>query len=257
MTEYELFTALRPFYPAAEYALLPQVANGTGFGATRHCDAIAMSLWPSRGLGIHGFEIKSYRGDWVRELENPAKAESIAQYTNFWWIVSAGPFVKEDELPDNWGLKVWDRETGVLKIEKKPKFRDAVPLNTMMIGAILRKSQEVITPQAVIAKARQEGRDIGFKDGAADGKHAIDDLATLRARLAVIEKKTGVKVDCWEPAENIGDAMKSILDGSQSLHTEQLRRIAACIAIEFGIDEAITKEAQELIARTAKRKVRR
>jgi hypothetical protein len=28
MTEFELFQALRPFYPAREYALLPQVADG-------------------------------------------------------------------------------------------------------------------------------------------------------------------------------------------------------------------------------------
>src|SRR5690349_16908111 len=65
MTEFELFQALRPYYPAREYALLPQVANGTGVGAFRHCDALALSLWPSRGLHLSGFEMKSYRGDWM------------------------------------------------------------------------------------------------------------------------------------------------------------------------------------------------
>ena len=43
MTEYELFQALRPLYPAAEYALLPQVANATGARTKRHCDALALS----------------------------------------------------------------------------------------------------------------------------------------------------------------------------------------------------------------------
>jgi hypothetical protein len=60
MTEFELFQALRPLYPAREYALLPQVANGTGAGSKRHCDALALSLWPSRGLYLTGFEMKSY-----------------------------------------------------------------------------------------------------------------------------------------------------------------------------------------------------
>lgn len=60
MTEYELFQALRPLYPAAEYALLPQVANATGARTKRHCDALALSLWPSRGLHLHGFEMKRW-----------------------------------------------------------------------------------------------------------------------------------------------------------------------------------------------------
>ena len=36
-------------------------------GGGRYADAIAMNLWPSRGLAVHGFEIKISRGDWQRE----------------------------------------------------------------------------------------------------------------------------------------------------------------------------------------------
>lgn len=77
VTAGDVMVALAHRYPAPGYALLPQVANGTGYAASRHCDAIALSLWPSRGIRLHGFEIKVARSDWLRELKDPAKAEAI------------------------------------------------------------------------------------------------------------------------------------------------------------------------------------
>lgn len=51
--------ALRQKFPAQEYALFFEVRSATGFpGRLRSADALAMSLWPSRGLELHGFEIK-------------------------------------------------------------------------------------------------------------------------------------------------------------------------------------------------------
>jgi len=45
-------------------------------------------LWPSRGLHLMGFEIKAGRGDWLRELKDPGKAEGIAAYCDQWWVVA-------------------------------------------------------------------------------------------------------------------------------------------------------------------------
>jgi hypothetical protein len=47
-----------------------------------------MGLWPSRGLKLMGFEIKAGRGDWLGELRNPRKAESIARFCDQWWVVA-------------------------------------------------------------------------------------------------------------------------------------------------------------------------
>src|SRR5688572_18266988 len=76
------------FAPSA-YAFLPQLRNGTGFGRTRTADAVAMSLWPSRGIYLHGFEIKVGRGDWLSELRQPEKAEEIARFCKYWSLVAA------------------------------------------------------------------------------------------------------------------------------------------------------------------------
>src|SRR4051812_18306594 len=77
ITARDLVAALERRVPRPEYVLLEQVRGATGIteGADRSADAIAMSVWPSRGLELHGFEVKVSRGDWLRELREPAKAE--------------------------------------------------------------------------------------------------------------------------------------------------------------------------------------
>ena len=262
MTEYELFKALRPLYPPLEYALLPQTANGTGFAANRHCDALALSLWPSRGLHVSGFEIKSHRGDWIREKANPAKAESIASYTNFWWIVTAHPHICPlDELPEGWGLMVWDDATGALKVAKKAPFREAKQLDLAMVAAILRKAQEVCTPAAALTEARQEGYERGKKDGESRSEIDKQDLQTLKARCRTIEKISGIRIDSWEPAENIGEAIDQVLHGTSQRQVEALRRAARQITAEFGLTEpteadieASRRHSLEIIKQKAKRR---
>lgn len=262
MTEFLLFQALRPFYPALEYALLPQTANATGFAANRHCDALALSLWPSRGLHLSGFEIKSHRGDWIREKANPAKAEAIAGYCNFWWIVTAHDKICPlDELPEGWGLMVWDFESTSLKIAKKAPFRDAKPLDLPMIAAMLRKAQEVLTPAAALAEANQKGYERGKSEGESRAEMDKRDFDTLKARCRTIEKMSGIRIDSWEPAENIGEAIDQVLHGTAQRQVESLRRAARMITAEFGLTEpteadieASRRHSLAIIKQKAKRK---
>ncbi len=80
---------IREKFPLPAFALFTNVRNKTGYGGgpERYADAIAMSLYPSRGLELHGFEFKSSRSDWVAERDNPEKAEAIAGYCDRWWLV--------------------------------------------------------------------------------------------------------------------------------------------------------------------------
>lgn len=234
MTEYELFQALRRFYPAREYALLPQVANGTGAGTFRHCDALALSLWPSRGLHLSGFEMKSYRGDWVRELRNPAKAEEIAQYCNYWWIVTAGPFVKAEEIPELWGLMVWDKDKAALVKAKQPKFREAIKPDLTFIAAMLRKAQDVATPQGVIDEARAAAFKKGREQGLVESLCNMRDYESLKKRVKEFEKASGVKIDTWRSdAGDIGRAVNQVLNGAVEQDRKQLLRIAERLVTEL------------------------
>jgi len=235
MTEHQLFLALRALYPAAEYALLPQVANGTGSRANRHADALALSLWPSRGLSLSGFEMKSYRGDWIRELRNPAKAEEIAQYCNFWWIVAGGPFVQLDELPEGWGLLAWDPEKKALKKQKQAIRKDAVLPDLPFIAAMLRKAQEFIGPEAETIKAKEEAFLKGKEAGQVEAKYALERYATLQKTVGDFEKASGIKLTHnWRGGKAVGDAVNVVLNGTIGHEKNQLRRLAKQILKDLG-----------------------
>lgn len=49
-----------------EWAIMWEVGEGTGAASGRYADAVMMSLWPSRGLELHGVEIKVSKSDWKR-----------------------------------------------------------------------------------------------------------------------------------------------------------------------------------------------
>ncbi len=189
----DLIDTLRKTYADREWVLIPQVANGTGAGAGRTADAIAMNCWPSRGLELHGFEVKTYRGDWLRELKQPEKAEAIFQYCDRWWIVTpAGESVifAEDVLPPTWGLVKVELQTGKLEIAKDaPKLKPKA-LDRAFVAAVLRGLAKVETPEAKIAAAIADARQAGIDEGrsverlharhASDYDRARDQLSALR-----------------------------------------------------------------------------
>jgi hypothetical protein len=233
MTEYQLFQALRPLYPAREYALLPQVANGTGGRATRHCDALALSLWPSRGLHLSGFEMKSHRSDWLREIKNPAKADEIAKFCNFWWIVVPSGIVKLDELPEPWGLLVWDEKKEALNKVKAAKWREAVAMDMPFMAAALRKAQDCYAPDAVVNEARAAGVLKGREDGKLESQADLRRYRELEKRVLAFEKASGVEISGWQDAESIGDAVKQVLSGTVNHGRDRLLRIAKQLVQEL------------------------
>lgn len=240
MTEFELFQSLRPHYPSREYALIPQVANGTGAGAFRHCDALVLSLWPSRGIHLSGFEIKTHRGDWMRELRNPEKAEEIAQYCNYWWIVASGPFVKADELPQPWGLMTWDQRKHELLKTKSAPFREALKPDLPFLAAALRKAQEVVTPAAALQEARYEGLEKGREESAEKCKHDLEEFANLQRRVKAFEKASGISIVGWNSAENIGEVVKQVLNGTVERDREKLLSIATRLVHDLGVTDDST-----------------
>jgi hypothetical protein len=98
------------------WAFVPHVRNAAGFSASRTCDAMALGLWPSKGLELHGHEVKCSRSDWLRELKDPSKARAFSRYCDRWWIVAPPGVVRVDEdlsgpgeLPMSWGLLIVHR----------------------------------------------------------------------------------------------------------------------------------------------------
>lgn len=113
VTERDVLAALRNRYAILSkdfrirYAIAEHVQSSAGFDARRVCDFMALDLWPSKGLELHGHEVKVSRSDWLRELREPAKAEEFRRWCDRWWLVVPDlAIVKREELPAGWGLMV-------------------------------------------------------------------------------------------------------------------------------------------------------
>lgn len=139
----QMRVALRTRFCQPEWALFFEVADGTGASQRRWADAMAMNMWGSRGLALHGFEIKVSRSDWKRELANPAKAESIAGLCDFWSIVAPKGMIPLDELPPGWGLLEVDSDLRIAQRVTGPKNTNPAALTRSFVASLLRSAAKV------------------------------------------------------------------------------------------------------------------
>lgn len=232
---------LRNRFSDPAFAFLPQVRNGTGYiRSARTADALAMGLWPSRGLDLHGFEIKIYRNDWLHELKSPQKAEEIAKYCDFWWIVAPKDVVKTEEIPQNWGLMIPFGAT--VKIIKEAKHLKPTKIDRLFLAAILRKAQEVITPEAKIKEAVEEGKKLGKEAVRLEFEYAQRDHKALKEAVEEFEKISGVHINQWQ-AGNVGEAVKMVLN---SEHLQIKKSLLQLLETSKEISGSIEKHLNEI-----------
>lgn len=141
-TSADVRKAIKARYSAPEWATFFEVANGTGSTGTNYADALAMNLFPSRGLRLHGFEIKVSRSDWLGELKKPHKSDAIQRYCDHWWIVTPADIVKDGELPPTWGHLVL-KGNGLNCVVKAPQL-DRQPWEPAFLAALLRRAHEAM-----------------------------------------------------------------------------------------------------------------
>lgn len=110
----------------------------------RRIDALALNVFVNRGLFRHGFEVKIARGDWLKELKDPAKAEGHSAICHAFWLVTVPGVAQELEVPPDWGWlegKVMGDSIALYKV-RDPKLKDPVDtqdLRTKALCAIIRK----------------------------------------------------------------------------------------------------------------------
>jgi len=134
--------------------LIPEVAAP---GSNRRADLVRVGLWSSRGYGIDVHELKASRSDWLRELDDPAKAEAWWPYSRRFWVVAPPKMIRPEELPTGWGLMVPPASANhrrfkvvVKPAEREPKL--TIPLFTELI----RRADNIRTNE--IWQIRQEHR---------------------------------------------------------------------------------------------------
>jgi hypothetical protein len=202
VTSSTIRVALEKRYCAPEWCLMHEVANGTGFSGKRYADCVAMNLFPSRGLAIHGLEIKVSRSDLTNELKNPDKADEIAQYCDLWYVVVPKGLADGLELPLPWGL-IELHENGFLREKKKAQKLDAKPLTRTFIAALARRisqldadsisilaEQRIAPERERLNKQAQELRDERDKYP----PRLLDKYTELKGNVDRLEKALGFKI---------------------------------------------------------------
>lgn len=234
--------AMRVRYPANAYAMLFEVGNSTGFGCNRHADALVMSLWPSRGLDVTGFEFKVSRTDWQKEMKDPSKAEAVMQFCDFWTLVVADEsIVKPGELPAPWGLGVLNGKT--IKTVKEPQRLKPSAWPREFLAAVLRRVSEPIAAvdadaiRAAEHRAREDERqkqsDLILRLRTSI-RTAEDQAEAARRKVAQFEADTGIGLDScgrWQRSDLLSReeyvaAMRAIADGSGGKILQQLHAAA-------------------------------
>jgi hypothetical protein len=198
-------------HPMPAWAVFFEVGNSTGFSTNRWADAVAIGIWPSHGHKIHGFEVKRSRGDWLRELKDPKKADAVSKFCDHWWLVAKDKSVAlGSEIPDTWGLLV-PRGDSLVAVRDAPK-REPMPLTKGFVSAMLRRVSETTVPKAdydqkileQAEKLRKQREGIAERDLA----RATRDLAELRKSVDDFQTASGIKLDQWSYGESLGKAVE-------------------------------------------------
>lgn len=212
MTSADIRTALRARFTSPEWAIFFEVGDGTGAQHRRWADAVAMNLWPSRGLSINGFEIKVSRSDWRSELKNPAKSEPVQQYCDYWWIVAPAGIVPKEELPDTWGLFEVSPSGKIKQVVAAPKLTPK-PVTRPFMAALLRRAGQVEEDdirKAVAAKTES------IREEFQKSFERNLDIRTQRhkevyEKIAKIKEATGIDLLNWTPTKEVASAIKFVL----------------------------------------------
>jgi hypothetical protein len=220
----ELRTRLRRKFPADQYAMMYEVRDGAGHSANRSADVMMIGLWPSRGCLIEGMELKISRGDWLRELKRPEKAEAFVPYCDRWWVIASdAAIVKLEEVPATWGLMICAGR-GVKVVKDAPKL-EAKPVDRSLLAAMMKRATDTAADSPEV-KARIEARikahDEEFAQRVKWATHHLEsESKRLKDAIAKFEVASGVAISDYN-GERIGEAVRMVMKGEHEWKLKEL-----------------------------------
>lgn len=200
----DVITNLRNHFSQPAFCFLEQVADGTGARRFRWADAVAMSVWPSRGYDIHGIEVKVSRYDWLKELSQPEKSAAVQQYCNRWWIATPDEsIIQPGELPPTWGWMVLKDK--IMRVVREAPALTPKAVSVEFVASILRnfaRADEVDVERkihAAVSKATEEA-----------GEYLRTHYENLKKSCAEFEKKSGLHINEYTDGGDLGDAVNTL-----------------------------------------------
>ncbi|HSN72088.1 MAG TPA: hypothetical protein VLT59_11290 [Steroidobacteraceae bacterium] len=200
-------------YGGYGWLVIDELRDATGFASRCATDVIAIGMYKSRNFEFHGIEIKTSRSDWLHDLNNPAKNDTVAAQCDFWWIAADKGVVKADELPDGWGL--YTPSGSGLRATVRARRRNNPPVFTRpLVASLLQRVQQLETPGQVALKAEYaRGYKEGKLRGAQENKWALDAAekraTSLETAVATFERASGLHINSWN-AGDVGAAVAAL-----------------------------------------------
>jgi hypothetical protein len=245
MNETQVLDMLASRFSPPAYGFFRHIKSSTGYSANdRTADALAIGLWPSRGIELHGFEVKVSRSDWLKELQNPAKADEIGRFCHRWWIVTGDRknIILPGELPPTWGWLA--PQGGSLREMVGAPRMDPRPMTLNFIASLFRRMDRHFS-EGYVSKDQIQPK---LKEAFEQGKHKavmdrdweIRSLREMKAKVEEFEAASGVKLSegeyRWQMG-NVGEAVREIVRSRVSETPVELVRMSRMLkAITARID---------------------
>lgn len=137
----------------ARYVMAEQVRHDPTYG-NHIADAIAVDTWGSGQYALEGYEVKTTRADWRREIREtvdrhgrarggPSKSLPWRQHCARWFILAPAGVVPVEELPDGWGLiEAHGDDPATLRLRSRVRAanrpQDAQPLPARQVAGLMR-----------------------------------------------------------------------------------------------------------------------
>lgn len=222
-------------------------------GSTRRCDLLRVGMWASRGTGIDVHEIKVSRSDWLRELDDPAKAEAWWPYCNRFWITAPPGIIVPAELPEGWGLM--ELPSSGRRFKVKVAAGSKVPkLTTALMVELLRRADNQRLGEMDTLRSRH--RDEMYQ---ADRQRELKQAQTaipyeVKRRLELLEKveaAIGMPLDefggwpKYPPAKIAPEELAALLMDARD-HVTVQRRAAEVARVESGLRQSAETTLKQL-----------
>lgn len=215
VTSSSIKAALRLAFPAPGFQVFFEVGNDTGTRVTRHADAVALGIWPSTGHVVHGFEIKVSRGDFLREMKDPGKSLPVYRHCHHWSLAVPAGLVEPKEIPPGWGL--YEVRDGKARVRVKPDRLEPAAMTPGFVAALVRRAGELDASMVAAEVTKVETKWRGKLETEVQSR-VNRELAGRQSRAArllevvsKIEAVSGLKIEEWSDAEQIGKAVRAVV----------------------------------------------
>jgi len=180
---------------------------------TRILDGMSVGTWQSLKGEVLGFECKSTRSDFLREVSEPGKSDAFFPYCNrFWVVVGDSSVASPDEVPMGWGLLV-PRGDGLVEKVRAPRKKTDGLSHGIALSLIVASAQSKKDEFDAVRRDEREKVAARYESEEA----MAETLRGLKSKISTLEREIGYAQRRQEIAEKRVDELSDALKHATGL----------------------------------------